>query len=67
MDITGIQHAAAMIGKTATLTLDRRSTLKVRVLVKNTKHDYGRYRFEVTPCSGEGSQWVDQDSLQDIF
>jgi hypothetical protein len=59
-----IVDAVGMIGKTATLRLGR---LMVRVLIKNTKQVYGRIRFDVTPCSGEGVDTVDQDRIIDVL
>lgn len=59
-----IVDAVNQIGKTATLDM---GYLKVRVLIKNVKHAYGRIRFEVTPCSGEGTDTVDSARLLEFL
>ena len=56
-----MKEIAAVLGKTALLSIE--AGLKVRVRVLDAKKAYGNLRYEVAPEGGEGQAWVDSSRV----
>lgn len=53
----------AKIGQTATWRIGE---LRVFVIVKDARMDFGKLRLLVAPVAGEGQTWKDEDSLSEF-
>ena len=56
----GLKDKMASIGKQGTVFLDG---LMVKVKIVDFKQSYGRDRWLVTPISGTGEKWIEQNPL----
>lgn len=54
------KESIAMIGKKGTITI---GGLRINVKITDVKNKYGHDRWFVTPISGEGEVWVEQNPL----
>lgn len=55
-----VTEAANKVGQIAYLLTE---CMKFPVLIRDCKHAYGKMRFQISPASGAGMKWVDEDRL----